>query len=115
MEVPTDTLDSLVFQFALGPLGDLVGASFECSLRLPSIMLGLNVGIKRRVREIPFPTSTLKISPLLIFSGSAGSCLFQLIVGCFILHDLYFYTVKIVSQNKASKCGRILQKDPQIL
>lgn len=91
MEVATDTLDGLFFQFPLGPLGDLIGASLERPLRLPPIMLGLNMRIKRRVGEIPLATSTLEISALLIFSGSAGGCLFELVVRYFILHDLYIF------------------------
>lgn len=91
MEVPTDTLNGLFFQFPLGPLGDLIGASLERPLRLPPIMFGFDMSVKRRVREIPLPTSTLEISALLIFSGSAGGCLFQLVVRYFILHDLYIF------------------------
>ena len=93
MEVPADALDCLLLQFPLGPLGDLIGASLERSFRLPSIVLGLDMRVKRRVREIPLPAPALEISAFLIFPGPTGGGLLELVVRNFILHDLYFYTV----------------------
>lgn len=78
VEIALHGLYGLLFKFQFCSLCDLSCTHLLGALRLPSIMLGLDMRIKSRIGEIALAASTLKISPFLVFSGSSGSAFFAL-------------------------------------
>ena len=62
---------SLVFQLDLGPLCDYADASLERALRLLALVLGFDMRVESRVRQVALAAPALVVSSFFVLARSA--------------------------------------------